>query len=513
MKKTNRLEKTGKNITTNVVIYIIQSILAFIIRLVFIKKIGAELLGLNNVLINTVTMLAMLECGFSTVISYKLYKPLAQNNIKKINAYMSFYKKIYYKIGFIVLIVGIIISFFLKKFIGDYSYKYLYLIYFLYLFNSVSLYFLSYKEVLLIADQKNYKLFKFNCLFTILIYVLQFVMLLIFPTNILYLLILVICKLINRIVNNFYVTKYYKEIDFNSNNKLNKNEINDIKSNIKGIFCFKVGEYVVNCTTSIIISYLINMIYVFIYSSYMTVLNMISTIIKKIYASITASFGNLSVGKDKDSELRVFEIMYFLCFLICGYITICLLNVFNIFIELWIGKEYVLSTISVLIICFNFYLITNQFPLDTIKEAKSFYKKDKFIPIILAVLNVILSLVLGKVLGFNGIMISTAISYLLTIFWNKPFIIYKYVFNVSSLKYFKDQIKFILSLIIIYFTTYFLLHYINLNVSIISFVISGLISSLVYIIMIYIFYSKRKEFKYIWLVFKNVILKILKKRY
>lgn len=507
MKKSERVEKTSLNIKANIFIYILQSLLAFVLRVVFIRKLGAELLGLNNLIINIVTLLTVVESGFSTVISYKLYKPLAQNKTKKISAIMNFYKKGYRIIGTIIIVIGIIVSLFLKKIVGDFSYKYLYLVYFIYLLNAISLYFISYKEVLLIADQKNYKLFKFNCFFTFFMYLLQIIILYIKPNNILYLFIFVICKVVNRILNNIYITRYYRNIDFNSNNKLNKKEINDIKKNVYNISLFKIGDYIVSCTDSILISSIINITYVFIYSSYLSIINVLRTIIKKVYDSITASFGNLTVLNNKDNEYYIFKIMYFLCFLISGYVTICLLNVFNIFIELWIGKEYVLGMFSVCIICFNFYLMSNQFPLDTIKEAEGFYDKDKFVPILLALINIILSILLGKIFGFNGIIISTSISYLLTVFWNKPYVVYRNILKKSTKEYFLDQIKFILVIILIYAITYKLFNFISLKVSLFSFIIVGLVSTLIYCIIILILFWNRYEFKYLLNIFKNYILK------
>jgi O-antigen/teichoic acid export membrane protein len=505
MGKNTRIKNSFLNSSSNVIIYVIQSILSFIVRTIFIRKLGAELLGLDSLLVNILTMLSIAELGFSTAISYGLYKPLAEHKINKINAYMSFYKKVYHTIGIIILVAGILLSLFLNKIIGNYSYEYLYLVYYLYLFNTVSLYFISYKDILLVADQKNYKIFKYNVFFNSLIYVLQFILLLFSKNYIIYISIIIICKLINRILINKYITNYYKKVDFNSKEKLTNEEIKIIKENVFGLFFYKIGDYIINCTDNIIISTVINIITVGVYTNYVSIISILKTIIRNIFNGATASFGNLSIQENKEAELNVFNIMIFIGFVIAGYVTIILSNVLNPFIKLWLGNYYVLPLVSTIIICINFYLACNQMPLDTIKEAKGFYTKDRYIPIIQALINIVVSIVLGIKIGLNGVLLGTTISYVLTVFWIKPYLLYKYIFDTNSKEYFLDQIKYILTIILCYLITYNLFKYINLSCNIIYIAIILVISTILYVIFISILYYRRNEYKFLINIINNII--------
>ncbi len=497
MVETNRIRNSRLNISANMTIYILQALFSFAVRTLFIKKLGAELLGLDSLLINILSALSLAELGISTAINYCLYKPLAENKIKKINAYMYFYKKVYHSIGYFVLFVGLILLLFLKKIVGDVNYSYLYLVYLIYLINTVSLYFISYKEVLLTADQKNYKIFKYNCFFNNLIYVLQFILLWFYPNYILYLIIMVCSRIINWIFVNRFITKYYPDVDFHSKERLSPAEISKIKTNIFGLFCIKIGEYAINSTDNIIISSIINVATVGIYTNYLSITTILKTIIARLFDGLTASFGNLAVEKNKEAEMNVFKIMTFISFLVTGYVTLCFLNLINPFIQVWLGEKYILPFTAMIIICINFYFICNQLPLDTIKQAKGFYKKDKYIPIIQAIINILVSIILGNVWGIYGILIGTSISYITTVFWNKPYILYKYIFKQQNKNYFLDQIKYIITLTIMYIITWNLFRYLNLSVSIISLIIEGILITLLYLLSVTLLFYRREEYQFL----------------
>ena len=117
---TNRLKNSTLNVSANTINYFVQTILSFLVRTFFIRKLGAELLGLDSLLINILSALSLAELGFSSAISYGLYKPLAEKKVKKISAYMSFYKKVYRAIGILIIIIGLIVSLFLKSIVNDF---------------------------------------------------------------------------------------------------------------------------------------------------------------------------------------------------------------------------------------------------------------------------------------------------------------------------------------------------------------------------------------------------------
>ena len=73
MNTTKRMKNTSLNVSSNLFLYIVSSLLSFVVRTVFIRKLSVDLLGLDGVLLNIVTMLSIVESGFSSAVCFKLY--------------------------------------------------------------------------------------------------------------------------------------------------------------------------------------------------------------------------------------------------------------------------------------------------------------------------------------------------------------------------------------------------------------------------------------------------------
>ena len=95
MREKNRSEYFIKNSVMGVTTQVIQTILPFISRTIFINALGATYLGINGLFSNILSMLSLAELGIGNVVIYSLYKPVAENNISEIRALTRFYKKVY----------------------------------------------------------------------------------------------------------------------------------------------------------------------------------------------------------------------------------------------------------------------------------------------------------------------------------------------------------------------------------------------------------------------------------
>ena len=135
-------------------------------------------------------------------------------------------------------------------------------------------------------------------------------------------------------------------------------------------------------------------------------------------------------------------------------------------------------------------------------------KKTKYIFLITAVINLILSIILGKIWGIFGILIASAIARILTNLWYEPYILFKNYFKKSSKKYFYNRFVNIILVVLNCFIMLFIfkiLDTFNIN-NIILFVIKVLITGIIPNIVFLLFYNRKKEFKY----FKEMIFNILK---
>ena len=308
MARTSRLRKTKLNVSSNVFIMMTRIIMLFIVRIIFIRTLGKLYLGVDSLFTSLLSVLSIADLGITSAVNYALYKPLSDKDDKKISAIMTFYKKMYKYMGLFLCAIGIILAFFLPLIVKE-EVEYLYLIYFMYLFNTVSTYFISYKESLIVADQNRYQLTYINFFSYMLLYGLRIAAILLTKNFLIYVLILDVVTLLQRVAINRYVTKKYKNIDFNSKYQLSKKEKDGIISKIKAMFIQKIGLFVINGTDSIVISATngLGVIVVGLYANYLSITTTVTSLFEQVYKGITASFGDLAVSESKKVQEDVWD--------------------------------------------------------------------------------------------------------------------------------------------------------------------------------------------------------------
>ena len=505
--ETDRIKNSKYNIIFNMIQLFLTTVLSFIARSVFINILGKELLGLDGLFTNILSMLSLTELGISTAINFSLYKPIAENDNKKISSLMTLYKKLYQKIGIFVLIGGLCLIPFLHLFINGYKFDNLYVIYILYLLTTVFSYFFIYKETLINAYQKNYKLFTIKSITTILLYVLEILFLILTRDFIIYLLVTFVIKFLQNFLISWYVGKEYPNIGYNSNDKVDQNTKNDIIINVKSLIITRLGDYLLNGTDNIIIS-TINIGLTGLYANYLSIVGVMKTIMNVIYNGIVASFGNLAALENKKTQENVFNVSNFSCFLLSGFITVELIFLFDPFITFWVGKKFLLDFWMVIVIAFNFYFFSQMLSLDVIKRATGNYKIDAHISIVQAIVNLVVSIILGQIIGIGGVLLGTLVSYITVALIFKPYLIYKNIFNKSASKYYFNQIKYLLALGIISVLCYYITNVISVSNAILNIIILGLVILIIYLLIMIILFRNNNNFKYIY---NQFIKKYLKK--
>ena len=226
----SRLENSVKNIFLSFGNSVISSLLGLISRTVFIYTLGTDYLGLAGLLGNVLGFLSISELGIATAIGFSLYKPLAEKDDKSVSALMSIYRKAYSVIGIIVISSGIILFRFLDFFIpvaqqpSGTTFAY-----FAFLTNTVVGYFLSYKTTLISSDNRSFQLVPINISINCIQTFLQIVVLLIWKNYIVYLTIQIGCSVLLMAVQNIYISRKYRNIDFHSKNGLTVAQKREIK--------------------------------------------------------------------------------------------------------------------------------------------------------------------------------------------------------------------------------------------------------------------------------------------
>ena len=507
-----RTEKSLKNIKVTIICQIFGIFLNLVSRFIFVRILTAEYLGLSGLFTNILTVLSMTDLGFGVAMSYQLYKPISEHNTKKINGLMLLYKKIYTIIGISIIILGVCTIPIYPMLINNLpDIKNLDLIYMLFVINSAITYFFSYKRILLTSDQKKYIDTIYKYVFMFLLNIFQIIGLILTHNYIVYLIIQIITALVENITISIKINKLYPYLKEQKNVKINKKDRKELFTSVKYLFFHKFGGIVLNSTDNIVASKYIGLAVVGMYSNYYLIFNSLHGMISQLYHSIIASIGNLNVETNRKKMTNTFHKIFFVNFWIYHFSSIALLFLINPFVALWLGEDYLLSNFTVIVLVINYYIFGMRKTAMSFREATGNYKNDWYSPIIEAIINVGVSIILAKYIGIAGVFIGTIVSSLCTNFWFEPLVICKKSLTISLKDYFKQYLKYflvtIISIILICPIVSLLKGY-----SLINFLIRILLVSIIPNILVIIFYHHNENFTYFKEMLSNKLLMFLNKR-
>lgn len=341
---------------------------------------------------------------------------------------------------------------------------------------------------------------------------LQIIGLIIYRNFILYLIIQVVCTLGNNIAISLYVDKKYKFLKDFSNAKVDANTSAELKKNVFAMFLSKISSVVVTSTSNIMISKFVSTVILGYYSNYLLFVNLVRTVITKIFEAITGSLGNFVAVKTKEESKETFERLWFANYWLIAFCSVCFFILINPFIEIWIGKKFLLNEGIVFLIAFNLYMRYIRNTQLAYIDTYGLYWNIKIKCIAEAGINLGVSLlfVLPLRLGIIGILLGTTISNFLTNFWYEPYIIYKEKFESKIKEYFKQFAIYFVLMIIVGTILWFVCRQIPGN-GIISFLERLLICVFGFNVIYIGIYKKNKNFIYYENLCKSFYKKIKKR--
>ena len=475
-----RTKNSTYNMIATMASYLVALLFNFITQAIFIKTLGIEYLGVNGLFTNILTMLAVAELGIGSTIVYKLYKPLAEKDYEKIKSWMNFYKKCYNWITIIILLIGLTLIPFLEKIVGTITMKEnITILYVIQLIDIALSYCMSYKRSLLYANEKNFIINMVHIAYIIFMNITQIFILFFTKNYILYL----ISKLIYRMLENILINR------------------------VKAIFLQKISFVINKGIDNIIISSILGVVVVGYYTNYYTIVSTVSTIIYQIISSLTASVGNLLTENNKEKNYQIYKKINMLNSFITGICIVLFMCLITPFIKLWIGEKYLLS-LGVLI-SFAIYLYTDSIrrAITLFKDAAGICTEDKYMYLIMIIINLSLSILLCKELKITGVILATAISYMFLILISYPKYIYEPVFNKKKKEYYKENIKYLVFILFSAVFSFIICINIEINSNLLSCIINSIISSSIYLLLFILMFKNTKEYKY----YVENISKIIKK--
>lgn len=498
-----RVKQTEKNIFFGIISNFMILIVGMIQRKVFVVVLGRTLLGIDGLYTDILGILSLAELGIGAALNFSLYKPVATHDYDKIKAYMLFYKKAYLAIAGTVAAIGLAITPFLPLIIseekrGDISIANITVYYLIFLFNTVSTYFVAYKYSLANAEQKNYIQTNILTVTKIVTALTQIAVLWVSGSFVLYLLSKAAIELIQKIFVSIYFNRKYPYLRDKEIRKLDKEETGAIAVKCKAQMLHKIGDAARLSTDSIIISSMIDLDSVGLVKNYNEIIAYASNFVNIIFDSAISGFGNLVATESREKQHSLFKVYRFMACWLYGYAAVGFFLMLTPFITgLYLDPSWELGSFTLILILLDFYLKGGRIVLFNFKTAAGIFEQDRYLAFIQGGVNLVISVIAARWIGLPGVYIGTVISGVIANLV-RPVIIYRVCFQKSVREYFTDSLKYGGVVVGIAVLLIPVGNLILARVNILTFLLMAVIVTAVYQLVFVIFFRRTKEFAYLW---------------
>ena len=452
-----RSQNSFLNMVTGVGSSLLLILLSFVTRTVFIRTLGTDYLGLEGVFSNILTVLNLANLGFDTAIAYKLYKPIEEDDRRRIQVLMKLFRQVYRVVGCVIAVLGLCLIPLLPYLAKDYD-RLAQLglngavIFLMYLFNTVSSYwFFAYKNSFVWATQKNYvmtiagyftAMANSVCQILVLIYVRSFVA---------YLLVQIAFTVLQNLLNAFICDRRHPYLREKTADSVSREEVKSIFQDCFVLLLHRVSGTVINSSDILVLSAMAGLKNVGLYAQYLMVKRHLSSLLSTVTNSVQASLGSLYSVGNLDWSRLTFRVVNFFTVWLFGVGAVGIAVLMDEFITLWIGPEFVVTgwtttagqtvrTPLALLIGIEFYIAGQGQYLLIFREVTGAFRYLKRRPIASIVVNLSLSILLVPRIGIAGCVVSTIIAHQFTFLLVDPWVIWKRSLQCSPWGYYLRNI-------------------------------------------------------------------------
>lgn len=442
----------------NLICYMASLVVAFFTRKVFLDQLGTEFIGLTGTLQSLLGFLNLAELGVGTAIGYVLYKPIFDDNKEKINEIISVFGYLYRCIGLVILGTGIILSLFLPLIFPTttFSWGVIYLGFYAYLFSSILGYFVNYRQTLLSADQRNYEVTGYYQAVTSTKMILQMFLAIYIQSFILFLSIEIIFGIIYSIILTYRINKVYPWLE--SDIKLGKQlfkKYPEIGKYVKQLFVHKIGAFIQYQITPFLIYSYVSLPIVALYGNYTLITQKVQGFVTGILDSTSAGIGNLISEGDKEKIYKTYKELFAVRFLISGVLTACIFHLCNAFISIWLGDEYPLSSLILLLISIQFFLAVFRGTTDQFIFGYGLFY-DVWAPAVESAIFIVTAMIAGSIWGLPGVLCGPLISTIVIVYMWKPYFLFHKGLKKTILLYIKEFCFHLCAILVAYLIAEFL---------------------------------------------------------
>lgn len=481
-----------KNVTNGIVMgminMVINIILPFVSRTIIIYTLGTEYVGLGGLFTSILSVLSLTELGVGAAITFSLYKPVAENDVPKVNSILKLYRTVYRIIGLVIVCISICLLPFLNILVAGElpNGMNLQILFVIYVANTAISYFLfGYKKVLLTANQRYDIEVNIYSATLLIQYILQIVVLLISKNYYVYVLVFPVATIIGDLIANGIIKKKYPQ--YKCDGTVEKSELISLGKNVSGAFLAKLGSTVYLAVDNIVISAFLGLTILGIYGNYYYIISSLIAIFAIVHNSLRPTLGNCIATENMKTNWEYFKRIDFVYMAVTIVCCSCCMLLFQDFERIWAGEENMLPfSIAVLLVIF-FYTGRMSSVLTVYQEAAGIWWHGKFIPLIAAVTNLTLNIIGVQWIGLPAILLSSIITSLVITLPGVMWVMFNHYFKEKTFlkEYIKTLFVTTIQAIVVLVVTYAILNHIVVN-SWMTLILKGILGAVISVILLLI---------------------------
>ncbi len=450
MTQRSRIQNVSNNFIWTAVNSIVSTVLPFIVRSLLIRRIGIEYSGVSSLFTSVFQVLSVAELGIGNAVVFYLYRSVGQKDIQQTRYLLRMLRRIYRVIGLIITVAGVILLPFVPYLAKGKEYPEglnLYIVFAIYIINTAFAYLtVGYRTIMLQADQRADIVEKAGVCAGVCMYGLQIFAILFSGNYYLYCALLWVSPVLNTILPAIAGKRYYPEI---FEKKAGQTEYHpsqgfrrEFITRTAFIALAKIRNISRNSFDSIVISSFLGLSVLAMYQNYYQIMLVPITLLGMLHRAVGPSLGN-SVALENRTDN--YQVLWIYSFIQQGAVTICtscLLNLYQPFMRLWVGENYLLPYRVVIMFCIYFYLMSLSDISELLKETTGVWSQERVLAIVEAAANLVLNLILVRYCGVMGVILATIVT--LSVI-NLPFefiALFRKYFKQNGMDYFKIQAKY-----------------------------------------------------------------------
>jgi O-antigen/teichoic acid export membrane protein len=277
------------------------------------------------------------------------------------------------------------------------------------------------------ASQRVDVVSKANLVINFISNVIQILLLIKFRNYYVYVVVLPVFTCINNVIVAVLTKKYYPQ--YVCRGKITKEEFKLIQKKVGGLLFQRIGNIVLCNVDTLVISGFLGLRLLGIYNGYYYVISALMGFLSVIQQALIPSVGNSIVKEDKIKNYKDFCKFHFMYLWIVSWCTTCILVLYQPFIKAWQGESNMLGMDMVILMSIYFFVYKMGDMSYIYKEAIGLWWEGKYVPLVSSIVNLVLNIMLVKIIGLPGIVISTIFSASLV---NTPFgsrVLFKHYFE------------------------------------------------------------------------------------